>query len=64
MKKSNGIDLTRDDLANVIGTSRESLGRSLKIFKDNEWITIDKRTIYIKNKTALLEFLNLELIEW
>lgn len=62
-EQSNGIYLTRDDLANVIGTSRESLGRSLKIFKDKEWITIDKRTIYIKNKTALLEFLNLELSE-
>ena len=58
---SNGIDLTRDDLANVIGTSRESLGRSLKIFKDNKWISIDKRTIYIKNKIALLKFLNLEV---
>lgn len=63
-EQNNGIDLTRDDLANVIGTSRESLGRSLKIFKDNEWIIIDKRTIYIKNKITLLEFLNLELIEW
>lgn len=60
-QQSIGIDLTRDDLANVIGTSRESLGRSLKIFKDNDWITIEKRSIYIKNKTALLKFLNLEL---
>jgi CRP-like cAMP-binding protein len=57
-EQNNGIDLTRDDLANVIGTSRESLGRSLKIFKENNWITIDKKTIYIKNKTALFEFLN------
>jgi len=57
---NDGIDLTRDDLANIIGTSRESLGRSLKVFKDNEWITIEKRTIYIENKTALLEFLNIE----
>ena len=57
-EQSNGIDLTRDDLANVIGTSRESLGRSLKIFKNNKWITIEKRIIYIKNKTALLDFLN------
>ncbi|MCD8429840.1 Crp/Fnr family transcriptional regulator [Tenacibaculum finnmarkense genomovar ulcerans] len=60
-EQNNGIDLTRDDLANVIGTSRESLGRSLKIFKDNNWITIPKKIIYIKNKTALLNFLNLDL---
>ncbi|CAM1334027.1 Crp/Fnr family transcriptional regulator [Tenacibaculum aestuariivivum] len=56
--QNKGIDLTRDDLANIIGTSRESLGRSLKVFKDNGWIRIDKRIIYIKNKTALLEFLS------
>jgi CRP-like cAMP-binding protein len=56
-----GIDLSRDDLANIIGTSRESLGRSLKQFKDDGMIAIEKRSIYIENKTALLKFLNLEL---
>ncbi len=60
---NNGIDLSRDDLANLIGTSRESLGRSLKIFKDNDLIEVYKRTIHIKNRKPLLEFLNLELIE-
>lgn len=60
-KQSKGIDLTRDDLANVIGTSRESLGRSLKVFKNDDLIEIDKRTIYIKDRKALLDYLKLEL---
>lgn len=57
-----GIDLTRDDLANFIGTSSESLGRSLKQFKDIGIIEIEKRVIYIKNKAALLKFLKLDLV--
>ena len=60
-EEDTGIDLTRDDLANVIGTSRESLGRSLKVFKDQGLIETDKRTIYIKNKAAMFQLLNLEL---
>ena len=60
--ESRGIDLTREDLAIMIGTSPESLGRSLKIFKDSNWIVIEKRTIYIKSKTALFKFLNLDVI--
>lgn len=55
-----GIDISRDDLANLLGTSRESLGRSLKQFKDKGLIEIVKRTIYIKNKIQLLDLVNLE----
>lgn len=58
---STGIDLTRDDLANLIGTSQESLGRSLKQFKEDGIIEIEKRIIYIKNKDLLLQFLDLKL---
>lgn len=61
-ENSFGIDLSRDDLANLIGTSRESLGRSLKQFKDDAIIETEKRTIHITNKERLLEFLNLELV--
>ncbi len=56
-----GIDLTREDLANLIGTSPESLGRSLKQFKDQGIIRIEKRVIHIKNRKMLLKFLNLDL---
>lgn len=54
-----GIDLTREDLANVIGTSPESLGRSLKQFKDEGIIEVDKRVIYIKNRTLIFELLDI-----
>ncbi|HDZ13393.1 hypothetical protein LCGC14_0781120 [marine sediment metagenome] len=56
-----GIDLTREDLANLIGTSPESLGRSLKQFKDQGIIRIEKRIIHIQNREMLLQFLNLDL---
>ncbi len=58
-----GIDLTREDLANCIGTSRESLGRSLKQFKDDGMISINKRCIFIIDKAAFYKLLNLELVE-
>lgn len=43
------INLPREDLANIIGTTRESLGRLLKDFKEEGLIVIDKRTIEITN---------------
>ena len=57
-KKLKGIDLTREDLANIIGTSPESLGRSLKQFKEAGIIEVDKRIIYIKNKELIFQILN------
>jgi len=44
---SSEIDLSREDLANMIGTARESLGRLLKDFKEEKLIKINKRTIEI-----------------
>ena len=43
------INLPREDLANIIGTARESLGRLLKEFKEEKLIKINKRTIEIIN---------------
>ncbi|MCL7762152.1 Crp/Fnr family transcriptional regulator [Polaribacter sp. Z014] len=59
--KSGGIDLTREDLANIIGTSPESLGRSLKQFKEEGIIKIDKRVIYIKSKEQIFKLLNIDM---
>ncbi|KIA93067.1 MULTISPECIES: Crp/Fnr family transcriptional regulator [unclassified Flavobacterium] len=56
-----GIDLTRDDLANLIGTSQESLGRSLKQFKEQGAIIIDKRNIYIKDREQLEQLLQVKI---
>ncbi|MFK7979188.1 MAG: Crp/Fnr family transcriptional regulator [Saprospiraceae bacterium] len=43
------INLSREDLANMIGTVRESLGRLLKDFKEEKLININKRAIEITN---------------
>ena len=56
-----GIDLTRDDLANLIGTSQESLGRSLKQFKELGCIETDKRNIYIKDPKQLEQLLQTKI---
>lgn len=39
------INLPREDLANIIGTARESLGRLLKQFKEEKLISVNKREI-------------------
>lgn len=51
--KKSRINLPREDLANIIGTSRESLGRLLKEFKEDSLINVDKRTIVLNNFKAL-----------
>lgn len=58
-KEHKGIDLTREDLANIIGTSPESLGRSLKQFKDEGIIEVEKRVIYIKDKKLAYQLLKI-----
>ena len=55
-----GINLSREDLANCIGTSRESLGRSLKQLKEDGMITVQKRFILIKNKALLYNLIQLQ----
>ncbi|MFT6921287.1 MAG: CRP-like cAMP-binding protein [Crocinitomicaceae bacterium] len=52
--KSEGVNIPREDLANLIGTSKESLSRSLKVLKDLSLISVDKRTIHIKKQKELL----------
>lgn len=47
------IDLSREDLANIIGTTRESLGRLLKEFREDKLIEIDKRKIQVLNPKEL-----------
>ena len=52
------INLSREDLANIIGTARESLGRLLKEFRDDKLITINKRTIEIIDFDKLTNLAN------
>lgn len=53
------INLPREDLANVIGTARESLGRLIKEFKEDGLISVDKRTIRIVDQEKLLRIANI-----
>jgi CRP-like cAMP-binding protein len=49
------ILLPREDLANLIGTARESLGRLLKEFKDEGLIEINGRSVTCKKIDRLLK---------
>lgn len=56
------IVLLREDLANIIGTSRESLGRLLKEFREEELILIDKRAITILDIKKMQSVANCQLM--
>ena len=52
------IVINRKDLANMIGTAKESLVRMLKDFKEEKLITTKGRDIYIENYNGLFEASN------
>ena len=56
---SNGINLTREDLANMVGTATETLIRLLHDFKVEQLIETQGRKILIKNKAELKKVANL-----
>ena len=56
---SDGINLTREDLANMVGTATETLIRLLHDFKDEQLIETKGRKILIKNKEKLKKVANL-----
>jgi len=49
-----GLELPREDFANVVGTSRERLARLLKDFKENNWIYVEQKKIYIRDMASLI----------
>ena len=57
-KYDGDILLPREDLANIIGTARESLGRLLKEFKEEELIEVDNKIIRILDTKKLLKLGN------
>lgn len=57
MMPDQGIEISRDNLANIAGTSRESLGRTLKEFKENGFIRVRRRKIYISDQESLIELI-------
>ncbi len=54
-----GINLTREDLANIVGTATETLIRLLHDFKEEKLIETQGRKIMIKNKEKLQRVANL-----
>ncbi len=51
--ESSEIILPREDLANMVGTARESLGRLLKEFREENLIEVDNRIIRITDSAKL-----------
>ncbi len=49
------IIITRDNLANMVGTAKESLVRTLKEFKDDNLISTNRSSIFIKDYKKLLK---------
>jgi hypothetical protein len=52
------IALLRDDVANIVGTARESLGRHLKEIQEGHQIVIGNGKINNVNPTEILKFIN------
>ncbi|MEP6262701.1 MAG: Crp/Fnr family transcriptional regulator [Gillisia sp.] len=53
------INLSREDLANILGTAVETLVRFLREFKDEKIIQTKGRTIFILNAKRLVEIANI-----
>lgn len=52
------IDISRENLANIAGTAKESVIRTLSDFKDEKLIDIKQGDIYILNEKKLANLLN------
>lgn len=52
------IDISRENLANIVGTAKESVIRTLSDFKDEQLIDIIKGDIIIRNEKKLESLLN------
>ena len=53
---SNGLQIPREDLANIAGTSTESVIRTLSEFKKDGLITTEGKTIYIADHKELSKY--------
>lgn len=56
------IILPREDLANIVGTARESLGRLLKEFREEKLIDIDKKIIRLNDLSKLQRIASSEYV--
>lgn len=51
------MTLSREDIANVVGTAKEACIRTLTGFKKEGWIKTDKKNIKIENKQAIYKLI-------
>jgi CRP/FNR family cyclic AMP-dependent transcriptional regulator len=52
-EKTLGLTLTQKDIADLVGSSREMVNRSLKVLEDNGAIRLSRRRIIVLDKKAL-----------
>lgn len=52
------VSLTREEIANMVGTATESVIRLLSEFKDDKYITVKGRKIALEDKNALIRIGN------
>ena len=48
--------LSREDLAGMVGTAKESLIRALSDFKSDGWVTLEGKNVIIQDEAALTRF--------
>ena len=48
------MTLTREDIANIVGTAKETCIRTLTSFKKQGWVVTEGKRIKIEDHTALL----------
>ena len=49
-------ELSREDLAGVVGTAKESLIRALSDFKSDGWVSLEGKNVVIQDEAALKRF--------
>ena len=52
-----GIELTREEMAEMIGTTAESLIRTLSDFKQKGWVGMEARHVFVKDSNELQKLL-------
>lgn len=58
LNPSSPIMLSRDDLASLVGTTKESVVRTLHDFKEEGLITVEGRSIYVRDMDGLIKITN------
>ena len=48
--------LSREDLAGMVGTAKESLIRALSDFKSDGWVSLQGKNVLIEDEVALKRF--------